>query len=96
MAESNKLNCRIIKIQSDPRAPGRKIVSLEIEHPDGNYVRAFSLVPPERPISVEELAEYLADKDLSRPVDPFVFLEEAKQNKTVFEIALTDKKQQNA
>lgn len=90
MANPNKskdLKCRIINIEPDPKHPSRSIVSIEIDdgEPD-KYIRAYSLLPPDRPISLEEFAVQLRDKDLSRPTKPFHYLYEAKDNSTEFVI----------
>ncbi len=90
MANPNKpqdLKCRIINIEPDPKHPSRTIVSIKID--DGEpepYIRAFSLTNPERPISLEEFAVQLRDRDLSRPDKPFHYLQEAKDNSTEFVI----------
>lgn len=92
MAHPNKsqdLKCRIINIEPDPKHPTRTIVSIEIDDGDaeaGKYIRAYSLTPPDRPVSLEEFAVQLRDKDLSRPTKPFHYLYEAKDNSTEFVI----------
>lgn len=90
MADPNKskdLKCSIINIEPDPKHPTRTIVSIKID--DGEpepYIRTFSLLPPERPISLEEFAIQLRDRDLSRPDKPFHYLQEAKDQSTEFVI----------
>lgn len=74
------LKCKIINIEQDPKHASRQIVSLQIDDgQDEPYVRAYSLLPPERPISLEEFQIQIARKDLSRPDKPFHYLEEAKE-----------------
>jgi len=90
MANPNKpkdLNCKIINIEQDPKHSARMIVSLEIRDGDGDpYIRAYSLLPPDRPISLEEFAVQIADKDLSRPSKPFHYLQEAMDSATEFKV----------
>lgn len=83
---SKILKCKIINIEDDPAHPGRVVVSLKLRDDAGEYIRAFSIIPPPRPISVEEFAEDLAPRDLSRPEDPFHYLKEAQESETEFEI----------
>lgn len=86
-----KLKCKIINIEPDPKHPARTIVSLEINDGRGEpYVRAFSLLPPENPISLEKFSIQLAGKDLSRPTDPFHYLKEAQSEAATFDVYVTD------
>jgi ferredoxin-NADP reductase len=81
------LKCKIINIEQDPKHPSRMIVSLQIDDGQGEpYIRAYSLLPPDRPISLEEFAVQIADKDLSRPTKPFHYLQEAQDAGTEFTI----------
>jgi hypothetical protein len=93
MANPNKpqdLKCRIINIEPDPKHPARTIVSVQIQDSEPDpYIRAFSIINPDRPISLEEFTVMLQDKDLSRPDKPFSFLQEAKDNSTEFVINVT-------
>lgn len=93
MANPNKpqdLKCRIINIEPDPKHSSRTIVSVQIQDSDPEpYIRAFSIINPDRPISLEEFTIMLKDKDLSRPDKPFSFLQEAKDNSTEFVINVT-------
>lgn len=89
LTKSKPLKCKIINIEQDPKHPNRTIVSIQIDDGDkvrGPYVRAYSLLPPEYPISLEKFAIDLASKDLSRPSKPFHYLEEAKEAETEFVI----------
>lgn len=90
MAHPNKskdLKCRIINIEPDPKHPSRTIVSIKID--DGEpepYIRAFAIINPDRPLSLEEFTVMLKDKDLSRPDKPFHYLQEAQDKETEFVI----------
>ena len=92
--KSKPLNCKIINIEPDPKHPNRTIVSLQIDDGDkmrGPYIRAYSLIPPEYPITLEKFAIDLAGRDLSRPDKPFHYLEEAREAQTEFVINPTDR-----
>ncbi len=91
-----QLKCKIINMEPDPRNQGRTIVSLEIDDGDsvrGTYIRAYSLVPPENPISLEKFSIDVAKMDLSRPIDGFHYLREAREAGKEFMIIPTDKVQ---
>lgn len=91
-----ELKCKIINMEPDPKHPARTIVSLEIDDGDsvrGPYIRAYSLLPPENPISLEKFSIDVAQMDLSRPTDGFHYLKEARDNHTEFMIIPTDKVQ---
>lgn len=93
IASPKNLKCKIINIEPDPKHPNRTIVSLQIDDGDdvkGPYIRAYSLLPPPGPISLEKFSIDLAQRDLSRPDKPFHYLEEAKEMETEFIINLTD------
>lgn len=91
---SKKLKCKIINIEPDPKHPARTVVSLEISDGRGEpYIRAYSLLPPENPISLEKFSILLANKDLRRPTDPFHYLKEAKDDASVFDVFITDEGQ---
>lgn len=93
---TKKLKCKIINMEPDPKHPARTIVSLEIDDGDterGPYIRAYSLLPPENPISLEKFSIDVAKMDLSRPTDGFHYLKEARENATEFVIIPTDKVQ---
>ena len=83
-----KLTCRIIKISDDPYHKGRKIVAMRIDDgsSEGEYTRGVSIIPPPHPISIEQFAEQLSDKDLDRPRDPFEYLKEAMDNDQEFDV----------
>lgn len=81
------LKCKIINMEPDPKHPARTIVSLRIDDGKGDpYVRAYSLLPLDRPISLEEFQIQIAKKDLSRPDKPWHYLEEAKDAETEFTV----------
>lgn len=83
--------CKIINIEPDPKHPGRQIVSVQVDDGDeqrGVYNLAFSLLPPETPMSVEKFALMLQEKDLSRPVDGFQYLKDAQNSGETFEIVI--------
>ena len=89
MKKIRKLNCRKVNIEPDPKMVGRKIVSIKFDDGESQpYIKAFSVIPPEAPISVEQFVEFIKEQDLSRPVDPFKYLEEAKENEEPFEVAV--------
>ena len=92
IAEPQKLKCKIINTEPDPKHPGRQIVSIQIDDGDklGPYIRAVSILPRESPISIEKLSIDLAAQDLSRPVDPYHYIKEAKELKTEFTIIPED------
>lgn len=87
-----KLVCTVKNIEPDPLHPGRQIISLELDdgQSDGPYIRAFSLIPPEIPLSLEKFALDLAKRDLSRPTDPLHYIKEAQANSEQFVINLAD------
>lgn len=93
MANPNKpqdLKCRIINIEPDPKHSNRTIVSVKID--DGEpepYIRAFAIINPDRPLSLEEFTVMLQKKDLSRPADPFHYLKEAQEQSSEFVINVT-------
>ena len=93
--KSQELKCKIINIEPDPKHPARMLVSIEIDDgdPRGKYIRAYSLLPPENPMSLEKFSIDLAKMDLSRPVDGFHYLREAKDAEAEFVIYPTDKTQ---
>lgn len=82
------IECKIINIEADPIHPGRTIVSLELNDGkmDGPYVRGFSVITPEGPISLEKFALDLSNMDLSRPKDPFFYLKESKEKGELFTV----------
>lgn len=86
--KSTELKCKIINIEPDPKHPARMLVSIEIDDgdPRGKYIRAYSLLPPENPMSLEKFSIDLSKMDLSRPVDGFHYLKEAKENGSEFVI----------
>lgn len=89
--KNKKLVCKIVNIEDDPIHKGRKIVSIKIDDGDndkGPYIRAYSLIPPENPISLEKFSIDLARKDLSRPIDGFHFLNQAQKDETKFEVLI--------
>jgi hypothetical protein len=90
MANPNKpkdLKCRIINIEPDPKHPNRTIVSVKIDDAAGEpYIRAFAIINPDRPLSLEEFTIMLEKKDLSRPADPFFYLKEAQEQSSEFVI----------
>lgn len=91
-----ELKCKIVNIEPDPKHPNRTIVSLQIDDGDsvkGPYIRAYSLLPPPGPISLEKFSIDLSERDLSRPSEPFHYLEEAKELGTEFVIYPTSKSQ---
>jgi len=90
--KSKKLVCKIVNMEPDPKHSARTIVSIEIDDgdPRGKYIRAYSLLPPPNPISLEKFSIDLSKMDLSRPVDGFHYLKEAKDNSSEFEIIPTD------
>jgi hypothetical protein len=93
--KSPELKCKIINIEPDPKHPARMLVSIEIDDgdPRGKYIRAYSLLPPENPMSLEKFSIDLGKMDLSRPVDGFHYLREAKESETEFVIYPADKTQ---
>lgn len=92
--KSKELKCKIINIEPDPKHPNRTIVSLQIDDGDsvkGPYIRAYSVIAPEYPITLEKFSIDLAGKDLSRPDKPFHYLDEAREAGTEFVIYPTDR-----
>lgn len=88
ITDPQELKCKIINTEPDPKHPGRQIVSVQIEDGDdrGPYIRSFSLIATESPISMEKLSIDLSTKDLSRPVDPFHYIKEAQASGEQFTI----------
>lgn len=80
-----KYECTIVNVEKDPRASGRTLVSLKIY--DGKnpaWVRAYSIITPTTPLSVEEFMEHAKEIGLEKPIDPLQDLKDKlKSEKTV-------------
>lgn len=84
----NPLKARIINLVDDPKHAGRKIITVEFDdgNSDGPWRQSFSLLF-NRPISLEEFAEYIRERHLdetdsqvviARPKSTYEYLENAK------------------
>lgn len=93
--KSTQYKCKIINIEPDPRIPGRTIISLKIN--DGqkdDYIKPFSILTPQNPISLEMLMIDLEEMDLSRPQepkDPLQYLKDALDSGQDFHITMSKK-----
>lgn len=81
MAGKPKITAKIIDM-----APVGDRMRVSVEFNDGQgepWYRPFD-IKYERPISLEEFAVMLGERDISRPDDPYMFIKEAKKSGETF------------
>lgn len=85
---TKQLKCKLKDVAPDPMNPGRTIVSFEFDDgsDDGPWVQGFSMLPPDRPLSLEELILKVKEYGIKRPTDPFVFVREELEKGKEFTI----------
>lgn len=82
------IKAKLFKIQPDPKHQGRQLVTLKLTDEDGEYQKTFSIITPENPLSLEQLATNLGTQDLSRPIDTLQNIKDAAAHEQEFTIPI--------
>lgn len=82
-----KYECEIVNVEKDPRHPGRTLVSLKIfDGKNPAWMRAYSIITPVTPLSIEEFIEHAKEIGLDKPRDPLQELKDAEKSSQKIEV----------